>query len=91
MKHLKESFPARLFNILPKGNIFNIIQQLSTNEQIKDNLYIRGKYIKYLQPDEAEPGLISLIPHMRVEEEKPKLEDIYIYYERLEEKKQKIK
>ncbi len=82
MKHLKENFPARLFNILPQGNIFNIIQQLKTNEQLKDNIYIRGKYIKYLQPDEADRDLISLIPQIRVEEEKPKLEDIYIYYER---------
>ena len=86
MKHLKENFPARLFNILPKGNIFDIIQQLRTNEELRDHIYIRGRYIKYLQPDEADPGLISLIPRMRVEEEKPKLEDIYIYYERLEEK-----
>jgi ABC-2 type transport system ATP-binding protein len=86
MKHLKENFPARLFNILPQGNIFDIIQQLRTNEQLKDNVYIRGKYIKYLQPDEADQSLISLIPQMRIEEEKPKLEDIYLYYERLEEK-----
>jgi len=82
MKHLKENFPARLFNILPQGNIFDIIQQLKTNEQLKDNIYIRGKYIKYLQHDKADRNLISLIPQIRVEEEKPKLEDIYIYYER---------
>jgi len=90
IKHLKENFPARLFNILPQGNIFDIIQQLRTNEHLKDNVYIRGKYIKYLQPDDADQGLISLIPQRRVEEEKPKLEDIYIYYERLEEKRLKL-
>ncbi|MCX6584503.1 MAG: ABC transporter ATP-binding protein [Candidatus Aminicenantes bacterium] len=81
MKLLKENFTARLFNITPDGNIYAILQQLKKNEQIKDKVYIRGKYIKYLQP-ESEQNLVSLIPHTYVEEEKPKLEDIYIYYER---------
>lgn len=81
MKMLKENFNARLFNILPKGNIYDVLQQLKKNEQLKDKVYIRGKYIKYLLP-ETEQNLVSLIPHTRVEEEKPKLEDIYIYYER---------
>jgi ABC-type multidrug transport system ATPase subunit len=85
MKRLKENFPARLFNILPKGDIFHILQQLKENEQLKDNVYIRGRYIKYIQPEGADPDLISLIPHTRVEEEKPKLEDIYLYYERRSE------
>ncbi len=48
-----------------------------------ENLYIRGKYLKYLQ--HGVQDYLSLIPHLSVEEEKPKLEDIYIYYERLEE------
>lgn len=82
MKNLKENFPARLFNVLPKGNIFDILQQLKTNEQLKDNVYIRGRYIKYLQPEHSDRNLISLIPHTRIEEEKPRLEDIYLYYER---------
>lgn len=81
MKLLKENFTARLFNITPDGNIYEILQQLKKNELLKDKVYIRGKYIKYLQP-ESEQNFVSLIPHTRVEEEKPKLEDIYIYYER---------
>lgn len=85
MKRLKENFPARLFRILPKGDIFHILQQLKENEKLKDNVYIRGRYIKYLQPQGADPNLISAIPHTRVEEEKPRLEDIYLYYERRSE------
>lgn len=81
MKRLKENFTARLFSLTPEGNIYDILQQLKKNELLKDKVYIRGKYIKYLQP-ESEQNLVSLIPHTRVEEEKPKLEDIYIYYER---------
>jgi ABC-2 type transport system ATP-binding protein len=85
MKRLKENFPARLFNILPKGDIFQILQQLKKNEQLKDNVYIRGRYIKYLEPQGADPDLISLIPNTSVEKEEPKLEDIYLYYERRSE------
>ena len=81
MANLKKNFPARLFNILPEGNIYEVMQELKKNEQIKDNVYIRGKYIKYLQPG-TERNLISLIPNTHIEEETPKLEDIYIYYER---------
>ncbi|MCU0287440.1 MAG: ABC transporter ATP-binding protein [Acidobacteria bacterium] len=82
MKMLKENFSARLFNILPDGNIYDVLQQLKKNTRLKDKVYIRGKYIKYLQPV-SEQNLVSLIPHTRVEEEQPKLEDIYIYYERM--------
>lgn len=82
MKLLKENFSARLFNILPDGNIYQILQQLKKDERLKDKVYIRGKYIKYLQP-ESEQNYVSLIPHIHVAEEKPKLEDIYIYYERM--------
>jgi len=83
IQDLKKNFPARLFRLLPDGNIFEIINNLKKNRQLKDNVYIRGKYIKYLQTGER--SHIDLIPHISVEEEEPKLEDIYIYYERQEE------
>lgn len=82
--HLRESFPARLFRILPKGNIFEIMENLGKNEAVKNNVYIRGKYIKLMQ--ERGDDFSHLIPHVKIEEEKPKLEDMYLYYERLEEK-----
>ncbi len=82
IKNLKKSFPARLFKILPRGNIFDIMESLQAHRELKENLYIRGKYIKYLQTGRV--NHVHLIPHVSVEEEKPKLEDIYIYYERRE-------
>jgi ABC-2 type transport system ATP-binding protein len=81
MANLKKNFPAKLFNILPEGNIYEVMQGLKKNEQVKDNVYIRGKYIKYIQPGTGQ-NLVSLIPNKQVKEETPKLEDIYIYYER---------
>lgn len=80
--NLKKTFPAKLFKILPQGNIFDIMEKLETHQELKENLYIRGKYIKYLQTGRV--NHLHLIPHASVEEEKPKLEDIYIYYERRE-------
>jgi ABC-2 type transport system ATP-binding protein len=82
--HLKQNFPARLFKILPDGNIFDIMQRLEPHKELRDNLYIRGKHILYLQVGDRDDS--HLIPHISIEEEAPKLEDIYIYYERLAER-----
>jgi ABC-2 type transport system ATP-binding protein len=82
LQNLKKKFPARLFRIMPTGNIFDTMKHLETHPQLQGNLYIRGKYIKYLQTGSVNHA--DLIPHISVEEEKPKLEDIYLYYERLQ-------
>ena len=80
IQNLKKNFPARLFRILPRGNIFDIMKSLEGQRDLAGNFYVRGKYIKYLQTGDVSHA--DLIPHVSVEEEKPKLEDIYIYYER---------
>jgi ABC-2 type transport system ATP-binding protein len=80
IKSLKENFPARLFRILPEGNILEVIQKLQENPKIKDDVYIRGRYIKFLQKKGSLPP--EGIPACEIREEIPSLEDIYIYYER---------
>lgn len=82
IKNLKKNFPAKLFKIMPDGNIFDIMENLEAHKELKENLYIRGKYIKYLQTGGV--NHVNSIPHISAAEEKPKLEDIYIYYERRE-------
>ena len=82
IEDLKKNFPAKLFKIVPDGNIFDIMENLEAHKELKENLFIRGRYIRYLQTGDI--NHINLIPHISVEEEKPKLEDIYIYYERRE-------
>lgn len=79
---LKKNFPAKLFKILPRGNIFEIMENLNKNKELKENIYIKGKYIKYIQAQNI--NCIHLIPHISIEEEIPKLEDIYLFYERQE-------
>jgi ABC-2 type transport system ATP-binding protein len=80
IKLLKKKFPARLFRILPEGNILEIIQKLQANPKIKDDVYVRGRYIKFLQKEGSLP--LEEIPAREIREETPSLEDIYIYYER---------
>jgi ABC-2 type transport system ATP-binding protein len=82
IENLKKNFPAKLFKIVPEGNIFDIMESLQAHRELKENLYIRGKYIKYLQTGRV--NHVHLIPHVSAVEEQPKLEDIYIYYERRE-------
>ena len=80
IQSLKENFPARLFRILPRGNIFEAIESIRTDNEITDNVYIRGRYIKYMQTGRT--GFIDKIPAKEVKKVSPSLEDIYLYYER---------
>ncbi len=78
---LKKSFPAKLFRILPEGNILEVMQSLQENPDLEGDIYVRGRYIKYLQREEKHQ--LELIPAREIREESPSLEDIYIYYERM--------
>jgi len=77
---LRRSFPARLFRILPKGNIFAAMAAAAAIPGLGESAYMRGKFIKYLQTGAENLG--RLIPNQEMVEEKPTLEDMYIYYER---------
>jgi len=77
---MKHDFPARMFRILPKGNIFEVVNVLNSYKEIRDNFYIRGRYIKCLC--RGTPEFLSRINVYEVKEEKPTLEDVYLYYER---------
>ena len=77
---LRESFPARLFRILPRGNVFEAMQAIAADPDLAGRAHIRGKFIRYLQEGPENPG--RRIPHLEMVEEAPTLEDMYIYYER---------
>ncbi len=78
---LKADFPGRLYRIRPKGNILEIMLSLQEDPDIRDDIYIRGRFIKYLEK-EKESSLLGRIPAREVYQEIPTLEDIYLYYER---------
>ena len=80
LQEIKDHFPAKLYTILPQGNIFEIMDQLSQQKELKDAVYIRGKHIKYIQI--SDKNHLSLIPSISITEESPKLEDIFLFYER---------
>ncbi len=77
---LRDSFPARLFRILPRGNVFEAMRATAAIPGLESSAYMRGKFIQYLQTGSENLG--RLIPHLEMIEEKPGLEDMYIYYER---------
>jgi ABC-type multidrug transport system ATPase subunit len=77
---LRSSFPARLFRILPHGNIFEVMRQVESTPGLAGQAYMRGKFIRYMQT--GPENLAPQIPHLEISEEKPTLEDIYIFYER---------
>ncbi len=77
---LKKNFPAKLFRILPEGHIFDVLKEMSKVQGLENNLYIRGKFLKYLET--GDPNLKNKIPAREIIEEKPKLEDMYLFYER---------
>lgn len=80
INNLRRNFPAKLYKILPDGNIFAELQRLNSIPELKQNLYIRGKFLKYLQTGTKD--YTHLIRAKSIVEEQPKLEDIYLYYER---------
>jgi ABC-2 type transport system ATP-binding protein len=77
---LKESFPARLFRILPRGNIFEVMQQINAVPGLVGQVHMRGKFIRYMQ--NGPENLAGQVPHLEILEETPTLEDVYIYHER---------
>jgi len=77
---LRNSFPARLFRILPRDNIFAAMQDIAAVPGLGDQAHMRGRFIRYMQTGAENLG--RRIPHLEMVEEKPTLEDMYIYYER---------
>ncbi len=81
LKELKESFTPKLFRLTPSENIFKIMKKLVKDSNIREKFYIRGNFIHYLHTGEKDFSVY--IPHSESIEIPPKLEDIYIYYERI--------
>jgi len=78
---LKASFPAKIFRILPEGNILEVMKSLQADQEIRNDVYVRGRFIKYLQ--RGGRAFPAQIPVREIHEEPPSLEDIYIYHERI--------
>jgi ABC-2 type transport system ATP-binding protein len=77
---LRQTFPARLFRVLPRGNIFEAMARVAATPGLAGQAHMRGKFIRVMQT--GPENLARLIPHLEMVEEKPTLEDMYIYYER---------
>jgi ABC-2 type transport system ATP-binding protein len=77
---LKRTFPARIFRILPRGNVFEALSRLQKQEGIGRNVYLQGRMLRWMHTGGRDPA--ELVSALSITEEKPTLEDIYIYHER---------
>ncbi len=77
---LKRTFPARIFRILPRGNVFEALRRLEERGGAGRNAYLHGRTLRLMLTGGEEPS--RLVEAVSIAEEKPTLEDIYIYYER---------
>ncbi len=77
---LRASFPARLFRVRPAGSPLDALEALQRDPELARNVYLRGRWLKVLQEEGRD--LLARIPAEEVAEERPSLEDIYIYHER---------
>jgi ABC-2 type transport system ATP-binding protein len=77
---MKSQFPCRVFRLEPEGNIFDAYQDLARLSGTA-NIFIRGRALKIF----LEKGEEFKWPERfaSLQEEKPRLEDIYFYYEKL--------
>jgi len=80
IKDLKAEFPGKLYEIIPKGNIFDVWEKIQSDKDLKDDVYIRGNTIRYMQTGSKD--YISRIPAQKIKEEQVSLEDIYLYHEK---------
>ena len=80
LAELRRSFPARLFRILPQGQHFRGHARRRRHPRPGESAYMRGKFISTCK--RAAKTSAGCIPHLEMVEEKPTLEDMYIYYER---------
>jgi hypothetical protein len=56
------------------------MQRIASVPGLGTQTHMRGKFIRYMQTGSVNLG--RQIPHLEMVEEKPTLEDIYIFYER---------
>jgi len=80
IRRLKHEFPARLYRILPEGSVFEQLQRIRENPAVRDDVYIRGRYLKYMRRGPLPPE--ELTPAREIREVPPTLEDVYLFYER---------
>ncbi len=80
---LKRDIPFRLFTLTPDGNIFDIVAKLKQDPRYRDRVFIKGQFIKFIGEQSMQRDQLTSIPSKTIREEKPSLEDIYLYYEKL--------
>lgn len=80
IRELKRDVPFRLWRILPEENIFELVEKLKGKNGPGESFFIKGKYLNFIGRQKS--GLLDKIDAQEITEQKPALEDIYMYYEK---------
>ncbi len=77
---LKRQLPARVFRLETRGNPLQVMAAFADRDCLRDDLYVRGRFLVYMQS--GRENLLDRIPYLNCYQDEPRLEDVYIYYER---------
>ncbi|MBN2198479.1 MAG: ABC transporter ATP-binding protein [Candidatus Aminicenantes bacterium] len=78
---LRKNFPARVFRVLPRENVFEALRRVEERGKEEGRrIHLHGRYLRVMVGEGEDPA--RLVPALSVEEEKPTLEDMYLFYER---------
>lgn len=77
---LKDNVPFKLIRLIPEDNIFDVMNTLKKTGNAHENFFIKGKYLNFI--GDPHSTILKTIRGSEFTEEKPGLEDIYMYYER---------
>ena len=77
---LKDNVPFKLIRLIPEDNIFDVMNTLKKTGNAHENFFIKGKYLNFI--GDPQSSILKTIRGSEFTEEKPGLEDIYMYFER---------
>ncbi len=81
LEELFKTFKPKILRFTFSQNVFDVMNEIKKIPEYRDRFYLKGKYIHFLY-DEGEE-LLFKIPYLSKEVVAPRLEDIYMYYEKV--------
>ncbi|MBU1339095.1 MAG: ABC transporter ATP-binding protein [Acidobacteria bacterium] len=76
---LRSSFPARIFRLTPRDSVFDLMERLRKDDRFHGDLYLQGRSVVCLREKGED---VPDIQDVDIEEQAPRLEDMFLYYAR---------
>ena len=81
LNELFKTFKPKILRFTVSQNVFDVMNEIRKIPEYRERFYLKGKYIHFLCEEEEELSL--KIPYLSKEIVAPRLEDIYMYYEKV--------